>query len=157
MPFQVSKAQGDIEVVVSKDSSVGCDKEGYQAYLKSFSGDAPNEAILKLKGEPTRFLLKRELSWQEKQKLRARNIKIKGKQINMNVNYSAELARAHLVGIRNPTGMADDQKLEFTTDIDGLASRVLMNKLDTAGVIGDLVSAVSAASEVGAAAEGKNS
>lgn len=144
MAFVVDRPSGNIEVVVYRDRAVRCTKKDYDGYTKSFETGCGDESLLKLEGEPTRFVIRPELTWQQKQKLRTKNIKLIGKKALIDANYSSELLRLHLVGIKNPSTVPAEKCLTFEKDGDDGAARALMNKLDDAQVIGDLVGALQA-------------
>lgn len=140
MAFEVKDVDGTISVIVSKESCIG-DKKAYPAYLKSFIGEGNgDESLLKLTGEPTRFVCKRALNWHQTKKMRKLNIVIKGRKVEMDPNFTADLVRRHLVDIKNP----DDVKnpLIWSKDEDGLLAVSVLEKLDRGGVIGDLVTAI---------------
>lgn len=156
MPFQSVSNNGTIEVIAHRDVTVKCDKAAYKAYQKSFGKGAPDEAILQLEGEPHRFIMKCDLEYQEKQKLRGKNIKIENRKTNVSVNMSMEMIRFHLVGIKNPPNCPEDQMLKFSKDSDGLVSKELVNKLDIMGLIGNLITAVRNATDPAETADEKN-
>lgn len=142
MAFVVKDKSGGIEVVLSADGCVKADEKAYKAYLDSFkNGGVGNEELLKLDGQPTRFQLKRQLSWHEKQRLREKNIKIKGKRVDLSINYSSHMVRLHLTGIRNPDG-APAGAIKYEVAADGYATFEIMNLLDQTGSINELMAAI---------------
>lgn len=142
MAFLTREDGGTIDVVVSKDSCVKADQKGYEAYLKSFKDGAGDESHLKLDGDPTRFTLKKQLTWQEKQRLRSKNIKILGRKASIDVNYTANMVRLHIVGIKNPEGVDPAKRLNFEQEGDGGLSFKILNQLDNGGSIPELLAAV---------------
>lgn len=148
MAFQLNVTRGNIEVILFQDSAVKCSREDYDEYLKSFAKpDGPAEDLLKLtsRGEATKFVMRRSLPFERKQALRSKNIRVRKDDVELDANYSVDLARAALIDIVNPDGVPDTKAVRFKKDKDGLASSELINALDDMGVLTDLIAAHSAA------------
>jgi len=144
MAFEVKDVEGTIAVIVSKEKCITTGKKGYEAYLKSFiGGEPPDETLLGLNGEPTRFICKRVLNWHQTKKMRKTNIVIKGRKVEMDPNFTADMVRRHVVDIKNPDGV-DPKKgiLTFSKDEDGLMAIAVLEVLDRAQVLGDLITAI---------------
>lgn len=163
MAFELVVRGGNIEVILYRDSLVTCTREEYDEYLKSFGNAAGcDEDFLKLSGpreEATRFVLRRSVPFDKKQWLRGKNIAVKQNDVELNANYSIDLVRAALIDVLNPAGVPDTKAIRFKRDKDGMASGDLINKLDDAGVLTDLVAAYSnaTATEEAQREHGKNS
>lgn len=156
MAFQLKTTRGNIEVILWQDSAVKCSREEYDNYLKSFSKpDGPSEDLLKLgnREDATRFVMRRSLSFERKQALRSKNIRVRKDDVELDANYSVDLARAALLDIINPAGVDELKAVRFKKDKDGLASPELINSLDDMGVLTDLIAAHSAATLKGEAGE----
>lgn len=140
MAFVVKDIRDRIEVIAWQDRSVKCNGERYKAYLDSFKGGSPDESLLNLDGEPTRFVLRTTNSWQQEHKLRNANIKVVGNKAEVKANFAIEKIRMHLVDIKNPPG--EQGILPFKRDDDGGANRELLQVLERHGVLGDLQTAL---------------
>lgn len=145
MSFQLNVDRTNIEVILYKDTLVTCTRDDYDDYLKSFSEkNGPHEEHLKLSGdrtETTRFIMRRSIPFDKKQTLRSKNIKVRDRDVEFDINYSVDLVRAALIDIVNPEGIPDTKALRAKRDKDGLVSADLINQLDEAGVLNDLVAA----------------
>lgn len=144
MAFRLDVNRSNIEVVLFQDSAVKCTREEYDEYLTSFGEkDGPHEDGLKLenRAETTRFVLRRSIPFNHKQNLRSKNIKLRDAEVELDVNYSSDLVRAALIGIENPESVPETKAIRFKRDKDGLAATELINALDEAGVLNDLVAA----------------
>lgn len=152
MAFELKVAKGNIEVILFQDSAVTCTRDEYNDYLQSFErDDGPSEEILKLtdRKKATKFVLRRTLPFDRKQALRSKNIRVKQNDIELDANYSSDLIRAALVDIVNPDDVPDTKAIRFKRDKDGLVSSELVNALDDAKVLPDLIAAYSAATSGG--------
>jgi len=123
------------EVISFKDESVTCDQESYGEYLKTL-----DETILQLKPDvmPTRFKMKKIIPYAVKKNLRKDQygMDTEGKNINVNLGFIIDEVRASLVDINNP-----GKGLEFKKDGDNMASKLLIEKLDTYGIVQELYAA----------------
>ena len=136
MALIISKNDGLVKIISSKDSAVTCDDTGYEAYSKSL-----DESLLMLNGEPTRFVMKKGLSYKEQQIIKDAQIKMDGKKMQVSLSYMMEEVRIALVDIENPASLAEDQKILFRRSSDGKASEELVSMLESAGVVTELFTA----------------
>ena len=142
MAFEIKEVEGTVAVIVSKEKCITTGKKGYDAYLKSFIGGEPDEGLLGLNGDPTRFVCKKALSWHQTKKMRKMNITIRGRKVEMDPNFTADMIRRHVVDIKNPAGVDPAKALTFSKDEDGLLATSIIEHLDRAGVLGDMITAI---------------
>jgi len=136
MSFSIESTDATIKVVVSKDSAVNCTEDEYEKYTETL-----DESLLKLEGEPTRFLLRKNLSYEASQKVMdAQATFVKGK-VQMKMSYVMEEVRASWIGVENPSDLPADKCLVWKRDNDSLASRDLVALLQSSGVLMDLYKA----------------
>lgn len=116
-----------VDIVVSKDNAVGCSEEEYEEYLNDL-----DESRLQLKGEPTRFQLKKVLPYKDTKRVMNSQMTV-GKDGNtqMNLSFMLEEVRCALLGIKG-------SKTEFKKDGDGYCSKDIVNELYNRGVLMDL-------------------
>lgn len=136
MALFISKNDGLIKVISKKDSSVTCDDEAYAQYQENL-----DESLLALDGVPTRFVLKKALTYKEQQKVKDAQIKMKGKELSVSMSYMMEEIRLALVGIENPADLPLDQQIVYKKDSDGRTSEELIALLESAGVVTELYAA----------------
>lgn len=135
MSFSIESTDATIKVVVSKDSAVNCTEEEYEQYSETL-----DESLLKLEGEPTRFILKKNLSYEASQKVMdAQATFVKGK-VQMKMSYVMEEVRASWIGVENPADLVG-KGIVWKRDNDSLASRELVALLQNSGVLMDLYKA----------------
>lgn len=116
-----------VEIIVSKDSAVGCDPEEYEEYLKDL-----DESRLQLKGEPTRFVMKKVLPYRDTTRVMNSQMTVgKDGQTQMNLSFMLEEVRLALIGIKG-------SKTELKKDGDGGCSKEIVNELYNRGVLMDL-------------------
>jgi hypothetical protein len=146
MAFLIEKTDGEIRVILRVDTAVKCGEDAYEAYLKSFADGQGDESLLKLEGEPTRFVMRKTINWAHKQKVRGKNMKlnVKDRELEVNVNLTTDTVQMHLSGIENPPGIDPKKQLVFKLE-GGLVSNEIMNMLDENNVLGDLFTALQAA------------
>jgi len=136
MAFSIESADTTIKVVVSKDTAVHCTEEEYEKYTESL-----DESLLHLEGDPTRFVLRKNLSYEASQKVMdAQASFVKGK-VQMNMSYVLEEVRASWVGVENPPDLSPDRCINWKRESDGLANKQLVAGLQNAGVLMDLYKA----------------
>ena len=136
MAFSIESADTTIKVVVSKDNAVHCTDDEYEKYTETL-----DESLLNLEGDPTRFVLKKNLSYEASQKVMdAQASFVKGK-VQMNMSYVLEEVRASWIGVENPPDLAKEQCINWKRDNDGLANKQLVAGLQNAGVLMDLYKA----------------
>jgi hypothetical protein len=143
----VSFNRTDLKVIARIDDSLdpAC-LEKYDSYLK----DLDESKLSFLEGcEPTRFVIKKSLGWQESSDLKNKQVKMNrgvGSQagdmkIDINVGSTPmEEVRLALVDIEHPDG-SDPGCLVFVKDIDGYASKTLIADLDSCGIVENLYTA----------------
>lgn len=136
MAFSIEPVDTTIKVVVSKDNAVHCTDDEYEKYTETL-----DESLLKLDGCPTRFVLRKNLSYEASQKVMdAQASFVKGK-VQMNMSYVLEEIRASWIGVENPPDLPKDQCITWKRENDGLANKGLVAGLQNAGVLMDLYKA----------------
>lgn len=136
MALILSKNDGLIKVISSKDSSVKCDEEAYKLYTETLDED-----LLELDGEPTRFVMKRGLNYKEQQIVKDAQIQMKGKEFSISLSYMMEEIRLALVDIENPADLPDTQKIMYKKASDGRTHHDLIAMLESAGIVAELFTA----------------
>lgn len=128
------------KIVIKNDDAVpeSVTEEIYDNYLKNL-----DETVLGLVGEPTRFVMKRDLSFASQKHIASEQVGVDadGKpQVKM--GYILEEIRSCLIDIENPSSLKPDEKIVFEKDKgDGLASKALIAYLHSLGVVMQLFSA----------------
>ena len=149
MAFTFDAPIKEIRVVVYRDDAVGCTLEDYKdEYLPSFGKDGiGNEEILKLSGEPTRFVLSLRVGWDRKRNIERENVTIDAQtgQPVLQSTYLTDLVRASLTGIENPEGVPPAKALKFKRDSDQMVHKSLIDLLETSKQLGYITSALVAA------------
>lgn len=136
MAFSIESADAIVKVVVSKDTAVNCTDDEYEKYTETL-----DESLLNLEGDPTRFVLRKNLTYEASQKVMdAQATFVKGK-VEMKMSYVLEEVRAAWIGVENPPDLAKDKCIDWKRDNDGLANRQLVAGLQNAGVLMDLYKA----------------
>lgn len=136
MAFSIEPADKTIKVVVSKDSAVHCSEDDYEKYTETL-----DESLLHLEGDPTRFVLRKNLTYEASQKVMdAQASFVKGK-VQMNMSYVLEEVRASWIGVENPPDVSKIDAIVWKRDNDGLANKQLVAGLQNAGVLMDLFKA----------------
>ena len=136
MAFSIESADATIKVVVSKDSAVNCTDDEYEKYTETL-----DESLLNLEGDPTRFVLKKNLTYEASQKVMdAQASFVKGK-VEMKMSYVLEEVRAAWIGVENPPDLAKDKCIIWKRDNDGLSNKQLVAGLQNSGVLMDLYKA----------------
>jgi hypothetical protein len=137
MAFNLDDGDGLIEIVCSKDEAVTCDRAGYEDYSKTL-----DESYLKLTGDvqPTRFVLKKVIGYEEQKKIRNNQLGFKDGDVQIKMGYMVEEIRYRMVDIKNP-----GKGMEFKKDPDGYVSKSLIEKLDSYGIVKELHDAATAA------------
>ena len=136
MALLLSKNDGVIKVISSKDSAVNCDDEAYELYQKDL-----DEELLELEGEPTRFVLKKGLNYKEQQAVKDAQVKMDGKKFSVSLSYMMEEVRIALTGVDNPADLPLDKQIIYKRASDGKASEDLIAMLESAGVVTELYTA----------------
>lgn len=134
MAFKKQNKVGDtFKIILQNDDAVPetVTDEVYQSYLEVL-----DEVILGLVGEPTRFVMKRDLSFGAHKQIASEQMGVDGDgkpQIKM--GFILEEVRAALVGIENPASLKPEECLIFEKEKgDGLASKALISQLHAMGV-----------------------
>ena len=136
MAFSIESADATVKVVVSKDSAVNCTDDEYEKYTETL-----DESFLNLDGDPTRFVLKKNLTYEASQKVMdAQAHFVKGK-VEMKMSYVLEEVRAAWIGVENPPDLAKEKCIIWKRENDGLANRQLVAGLQNSGVLMDLYKA----------------
>lgn len=145
MAFKIRKGLTEISVVLRMDDAVKCNDDEYAEYIASFSPDSPgDESLLKLSEDPTRFILRLNLSWEAKRKVESGNMSIKGQNVSIDPYYTKDLLRHSFKSIKNPSQVPLDEQLKFVKDSsDKLISKSFMNDLEQMGELENLVTALS--------------
>lgn len=145
MAFKIVKGLSEISVVPRVDDAITCNDDEYADYIASFSPESSgDESILKLSEEPTRFVLRLNLSWDAKRKVDSNNMSIKGRSVSVDPYYTKDLLRHSFKAIKNPPQVPLDQQIKFVKDSsDKLISKSFMNDLESMGEIENLVTALS--------------
>ena len=120
MPLNLDLDNSNIEVIVKVDTAVKCDDEEYQQYIET-----GNEDFLKLEGEPTRFVMKKNLSYQLAKKVKDSQVSFNKGEVGINFGYVYEEVRCALVDIKNP----GDDRLKFKKASDGACSEKILELL----------------------------
>jgi hypothetical protein len=98
-----------------------------------------NESHLRLCDKPTYFIMKRSLNFGAQQNISNQQIKLNQEgQATIQIGYMLEEVRCALVDIENPPNISDDEQIKFVKEIDGYASKELIAKLNSAGIVSQL-------------------
>lgn len=145
MAFTFEKNKNSkIKVILAVDSAIKR-KDKYEEYLESFKNDEPDESLLELEGIPSRFVLRKTLTFEAKQKLRSKNFKVRTRKnddetgMEIDVNYTYDLLRMLLIDIENPPGI--DGVIVYKNGSDNYCSSDIINILDEANCVNDLIKA----------------
>jgi hypothetical protein len=102
---------GTFDVILSSDPALDVTKEEYAAYATTL-----NEGLLKLKDgqQPTRWTLRKKLSYQHKQWVDAAKVRVdrKGDMSVTIFEFMTREVRASLVGIKSPESVPVEKRLE---------------------------------------------
>lgn len=139
----VSFNRSDLKVIARIDDALDPEcLERYNDYLKNL-----DESLLAFREgcEPTRFVIKKSLGWQESSELKNKQVKMNrgvGNNADMKIDINVgsapmEEIRLALVDIEHPEG-SDPGCLVYVKDIDGYASKTLIADLDSCGIVQDL-------------------
>jgi hypothetical protein len=132
--IDLSSTGKDLEVIASIDPAIDVDRDTYEDYLKNLD----ETKLTFVEGvTPSRFVMKKFLNWNEQSEVNEAKMAQSGRRSKMNLHYITEHVRRALVDIKNP-----GPGCEFVKDKDGKASKELVAKLDSAGIVADLYSAL---------------
>jgi hypothetical protein len=126
---------GTIEVISRVDSSVKCDSEKYDEYLKNL-----DESLLEMdeSDKPTRFVLRKVLPYGLAKKVQNAQVRYEKGEAQFQMSFIMEDVRCSLVDVKNPEDLPDEEKIKFEKDPEGGASEALITKLLSAGIVTDL-------------------
>lgn len=128
--------EAQIKVISQVDSAVKCDDEAYEEYLKTL-----DERFLELDGDPTRFVLKKYLTWSEQDQVDDLKTKVEGRKVKVQMGFMSEDVRLSLVDIENPPSVPDIQQLRIEKDKWGKPSKEFIGLLRDIKVVNDLYNA----------------
>ena len=127
-----------IKVISRKDSSVRCEEEAYEEYLKTL-----DEGLLDLdpEMEPTRFVMKTILT-------KKHDIEVKNSTMSMNskgepqiqLGFMQKAVQVSLLRIEQPENLPEESKITFKM-ISNLIDDETISWLDQVGVLKDLYTA----------------
>lgn len=135
MALELGQVRGNIEVVSSRDAAVKAPGGDYGKYLESFRGGKGDESLLKLEGEPTRFVLRKVLSFEGSMDVKDRQLDMNTGKPVVRTSFTMETVRHALIAIKNPDGAASP--MEFKA-VDGAADPDLVAELEAFGIVNEL-------------------
>ena len=128
-------SDGDIEVIVRKDSALDVTEEQYNEYLKTL-----DESKLRIKaGEaPTRFVLRKSIPLKHSVQIENSKMSYHQGEMQPQLGFMIHEVRASLKDIKNPPQLPKDKGLEMKLTGDGLVDEKLMTDLVAANIVLDL-------------------
>jgi hypothetical protein len=139
MALKLGSVADTFKLVSRHDGSIAEDltDEEFELYQESL-----DESHLRLQSEPTRFVIKRTLTFDAQKEVTRQQVRV-GRDGKPQVDFSFMLdeVRFAIVGIENPADMAEEDKIVFKKDADGFASKDLIAKLNAAGIVSEIYSA----------------
>jgi hypothetical protein len=133
MAIRSKATQESFKLILQVDDAIGEDvtDEIYTQYLESL-----DEALLELKGVPTRFVFKGQTDFGDAQKLKNAQMGIDadGKPV-FNMGSMLDDIRTFLIDIENPPNIPEAEKYIFKKDGDGKAAKQLIAKLDADNLV----------------------
>jgi hypothetical protein len=139
MALKLGSVADTFKLVSRHDGSIAEDltDEEFELYQESL-----DESHLRLQSEPTRFTIKRTLTFDAQKEVTRQQVRV-GRDGKPQVDFSFMLdeVRFALVGIENPVDMPEEDKIVFKKDADGFASKDLIAKLNAAGIVSEIYSA----------------
>lgn len=132
-------SDGDIEIIVRKDSALDVTDEQYAEYLENL-----DESKLKLKEghEPTRFVMRKAIPFKHLNDIENSKIKYsKTGEVELQLGFILKEVRATLKDIKNPPSVPKDKCIEFKQTGDGLVDEKLMAGLAGADIVTNLYTA----------------
>lgn len=138
MAIKLPNSRERIKVIIKSDSAIKYDQKSYDEYLKT-----NDESLLTfVEGEhPTRFVMRKVLRYDQAQAVQNSQAKVIDGKVEVQISYMMEEVRQALVDVENPPGIPDSDKIEFSLDKDGAASKELIAGLAAIGAIPDLFAA----------------
>lgn len=136
MAIKLPSVSESIDVPLRVDDALAMTDEQYDKYLETLD----NNLLQFQDGQiPTFFKLRKVLPLRLAEVVENKKVSIdKSGEVKANMAYVLEEVRVALVGIENPPGLPEDQKIEFKRDGDGGASTELVAQLNALGVVMDL-------------------
>ena len=132
-------SEADVFKLISRhDESIADDltDEEFELYQETL-----DESHLRLKSEPTRFVVRRTLPFAAQQEVTNQQVRVgRDGKPQVNFGFMLEEVRCALIGIDNPADMVED-RLEFKKEADGFASKELIAKLNTVGIVSEIYAA----------------
>jgi hypothetical protein len=141
MALKLPSRTETLKCVVRADSSLLwsgdpiTDDETWAAYLKS--GD---ESLLRFKDgeQPTRFVLRKVLSFDQNARVQNAQTTMKDGQIQIQMSFIQEDVRQALVDIENPDYVPLPDRIQYKRDSDGSCSKEIVEGLQAIGAVMDL-------------------
>jgi hypothetical protein len=126
------------------DDAVDSSAENFEDIYKEYLEDLDESKLKFIEGKnPTRFVLKRNLKYEEHYDIRSRQFKAGDKkkgETSFNVAFTFDEVRIRLIDIENPLDEPDC--ISYKQDGSGGASKDVMEKLLSAGIVDDLFAAL---------------
>lgn len=141
MPLKLPSITDTFKVVLRApvEGAVSCSSEEYDQYLKTL-----DESYLKLTAEPTRFVMRKVLPSVAQASITDAQFKVDGAgKFEMRMSFMAKEVQHSIIGIENPEGIPEDQKIEFkrSGELGGGVHEDILAMLNAAGVVNDLYQA----------------
>jgi len=131
-----------LQIISKQDSAIEPDEAAFEDYIQSKLDES--KLTFKEGQEPTRFIMSRNLDYDDQQEIMSQQIKseIKGGKIKQtaNVGYMLEEVRRALIDIENPSTIPGEQHINWKRDTDGKTSKGLIALLNSAGIATELFS-----------------
>ena len=127
MAIKINSALDIFKVISRQDEALPEDlsEEEFELYQSTL-----DETLLRLKGEPTRFVMRRTLPYGAQQEITNQQVKVgRDGKPQVNFGFMLEEVRCSLIDIENPADIPQEEKVEFKRDGDGFASKELIAKL----------------------------
>ena len=144
MAFKIDNSRELLKVVTKIDDAVDSSAENFEDIYKEYLEDLDESRLKFIEGKtPTRFMLKRNLKYEEHYDIRSRQFKMGDKkkgETSFNVAFTFDEVRIRLVGIENPPD--EPGCIEYKADGSGGATKEVMEKLLSAGIVDDLFAAL---------------
>lgn len=116
------------------ESAVTCTDEQYGQYLETL-----DESLLGLQSEPTRIVMRKVLPAAAQAEITNSQFTLEDGEMKFRLGSAAKSEiQAAIVGIENPEGIPEDQKLVFKKASNGLCHDDIISLLGAAGVLMDL-------------------
>lgn len=139
MALKLGSVADVFKLISRHDESLADDltDEEFELYQESL-----DESHLRLKSEPTRFVIRRTLPFAAQQEVTNQQVKVgRDGKPQVNFGFMLEEVRCALIGIENPSDMPESDKIEFKKEADGFASKELIAKLNAVGIVSEIYAA----------------